>query len=101
MDNMLSVCVYCDSTDLYTEEEIMSENLTDLLFPEHIVRAWYETHKQELDDETMHELHVSKDECSFELWYRDVSTAMDTDGLYDFAKQMGFTATRGEGGVTP
>lgn len=75
----LPICVYCDSTDLYTEEEILLENLTDLFFPEHIVREWHS---------------VIKSESPFEEWYNDICTAEDTDGLYDFARSRGFSATR-------
>lgn len=91
---LIPVCVYCDSTDLYSEDEIAVENLTDLLFPERIVRAWYEAHKSEFDDETSYELDIPEPECDFQKWYEEVYTAIDTDGLYDFAIQMGFTPTR-------
>lgn len=92
---MIPVCVYCDSTDLFTEEEIMQENLCDLDFPEYIVRAWYEEHKADFDEDTAHELKIPLSECNFYIWFNEVSTAIDTDGLYDWAiKNYGFHAKR-------
>ena len=92
---MLVVCVYCDSTDLFTEEEIMQENLCDLEFPEEVVRGWYEAHKKELDETTAYDLKIPLSECTFEKWFDEVSTAIDTDGLFDWAIQnYGFHAQR-------
>ena len=94
-NKMISVCVYCDSTDLFTEEEIMQDNLCDLDFPEYIVRAWYEEHKQAMDADTAAELRIPLSECNFEKWFNEVSTAIDTDGLFDWAIQnYGFHAQR-------
>jgi len=91
---MISVICFCDSTDLFTEEEIMQENLCDLDFPELIVRAWYVLNKKVLDSKTAHWLGVPEEQCTFDLWLKEASTAMDTDGLYDFAIAHGFRATR-------
>lgn len=94
-NKMIPVCVYCDSTDLFTEDEIMQENLCDLDFPEYIVRAWYEAHKKELDETTAADLRIPLSECNFYIWFNEVSTAIDTDGLFDWAiKNYGFHAQR-------
>ena len=74
--------LYCDSTDLFTEEEITSENLCDLCFPERIVRDWYEQHKTDFDYDTAEWLQIPLDECTFELWVNEAYTAESTDGVY-------------------
>ena len=84
MENMITVTLYCDSTDLYTEDEIMQENLCDLEFPEEIVRAWYKAHEAQFIEEQRQELGKYT-EPSFETWLHLVYTADDFDGLYDFA----------------
>lgn len=94
MTDMIPVCVYKDSTDLFTEEEILRDNLTDLLFPKSIVVEWYERHKEDLDATTAHELGIPLSECNFDRWYNEVSTAIDTDGLYVFALYRRFRAMR-------
>ena len=83
---MLSMTVYCDSTDLYTEEEIKSENLTQLDFPEEIVKEWYEKHKNEYDANSVGNFND----------FLNSYTADDTDGLYEYAKSHGFQAKRWE-----
>lgn len=91
---LIPVCVYKDSTNLFTPEEIEADNLTGLMFPEWIVRMWYETNKQEFDLDTKHELKIPLEECTFEKWYNEVYTADDMDGLYDYAARIGFQAQR-------
>ena len=86
--------VYCDSTGLYTDEECFDDNLCDLYFPEWIVREWYKTNECDLVYITMRELHIPESEVTFEKWFYEASTAMDTDGLYDFALERGFKAER-------
>lgn len=94
-NKMISVCVYCDSTDLYTEEEIMQDNLCDLDFPEYIVRAWYEKDKRGHDEETIDWTGCALCDCTFERWYDDAYTADSTDGLFDWAiNNYGFHAQR-------
>ena len=80
-DKQLIVCVYRDSTDLYTEEEMYADNLAALYFPEDIVRDWHKAIGAEVP---------------FEEWYNDIYTADDTGGLYRFAKVRGFQAEKGE-----
>lgn len=92
-DEMLSVCVYCDSTGLYTDEECFDDNLCDLYFPEEIVREWYAENEEDFVKETMDELGCSEEQATFSAWF-EVYTADDTDGLYRFALQRGFKAER-------
>lgn len=73
----IPVCVFCDTTPLYTEEECDRDNLCSLQFPKHIVREWY------------------GESTGFEKWLEKY-TADETVGLYDFAKQYGFKAERPE-----
>ncbi|MBR5879001.1 MAG: hypothetical protein IKY91_05565 [Akkermansia sp.] len=83
-DYLIPICVYCDSTPLYTESEILSDNLTDLLFPEVLVREWYAS-------------TIASDNIvggDFENWLENESTADDTDGLYAYALSRGFSAER-------
>lgn len=94
MSKMLEVCVYCDSTNMYTDEEINKDNLTYMLFPEKMVMAWYYSREKEFVEETAFELGISEEDCNFQRWFDDVYTADDTDGLYNFAKQRGFAARR-------
>ena len=71
---IVSVCIYRDSTGLYTDEECNQSNLEDFDLPEEILRRWH-------------------DACflsSYEHWL-DEYTADDTDGLYQFAIEHGFT----------
>ena len=79
--NTVEVCVYCDSTDLYTEEECDRDNLTYLGFPEKIVKEWFD--KQGFFCYT-----------NFDKWLYEEYTADDTDGLYWYAIDCGFKAER-------
>ena len=77
--SMREICVYCDTTGLFTEAEIMKDNLTEIPFPDQIVRAWYD--------------HCPHGYTTYEEWL-DNYTADDTDGIYEFAvSQFGFTGS--------
>lgn len=96
-DEMLLVCVYCDSTDdeLFSDGEIdYYGNLCELEFPEEIVREWYAENESDFVKETMDELGCSEEQATFSAWFEDVYTADDTDGLYWFALERGFKAER-------
>lgn len=73
----IPVCVYRDTTPLYTDEECDHDNLCSLQFPDHIVREWYGKG------------------TGFEEWLEKY-TADETAGLYNFAKGYGFMAERPE-----
>jgi len=85
---MISVCVYADTTGLFSEYECDQDNLTYIDFPEKIVREWYE--KEGLVEDTSIELDKPIEECTFEDWYKAVYTAEHTDGLYAFAESKGY-----------
>lgn len=95
-DEMIYVCIYCDTTPLFTEEEMDRDNLCELSFPRDMVREYYESDKNTFDDETMAELKIQRDECNFEKWITSVYTADSTVGLFDFCKSRGFIAVREE-----
>lgn len=85
-EKLIPVCIYCDSTGLFSEEEYWSENLTDMMFPEWIVREWYKKNEKDF----IAECEAEGYEANPYNWYTEVYTADDTDGLYDFAVQKGF-----------
>lgn len=77
--NLIDMIVYCDTTDLYSEEECVIENLTHLEFPEILLQNYMDYDSDE----------------EFWRWYHDESTADDTEGLYEYCKARGFKAQRG------
>lgn len=83
---LIPVCVFCDTTPLYTEADLLTDNTCDLLFPDDIVRAYF-TRYCDTDEDDPYRV-------TFEDWYENLYTAADTDDLYDFALSRGFTATR-------
>lgn len=85
-EKLIPVCIYCDSTGLFSEEECWSENLTDMMFPEWIVREWY----KENEKECIEDCKAEHETPCFENWIKNSYTADSTDGLYDFAVQKGF-----------
>ena len=74
---LVCVCIYRDSTGLFTDEECMQDNLEDFDLPESILRLWHAEHFHN----------------SYEKWL-DEFTADDTDGLYQFSIEHGFTPIR-------
>lgn len=92
-ENLIPVCIYCDSTGLFSEEEYWSENLTDMMFPEWIVREWY----KENEEECIADCKAEHEEPCFENWINNSYTADSTDGLYDFAVKKGFDPIFGNG----
>ena len=94
MEKMVLVGLYCDTTGLYNEDEMSKDNLCELLFPEKIVKDWYYKNVDKFSEETASELSVSLEECTFDMWFEDVYTADDMDGLYEFAMDHGFKAVR-------
>lgn len=86
---MVSVCIYADTTGLFSEAECNRNNLVDMYFPLWVIKEWYDTDEDGFKFETADELDKSLEECTFEDWFNNVYTAEDTDGLYDFAIQNG------------
>lgn len=79
-DAMMDMCVYCDTTPWYTEEEMLHDNLCDLSFPRKMVQEFYIANGGSIN--------------SFVEWIQDICTADDTIGLFDFCKDRGFIAVR-------
>lgn len=74
------IAVFCDSTDLYTDEEIEVDNLTSLEFPRYIIVGYLNQH------------NVSQP-MSFDEFLEEY-TATTTEFLYDYAKSKGYQAKR-------
>ena len=79
-DANVYVCVYCDTTPWYTEDEMNKDNLCDLMFPRKLVQEFY--------------ISRGGDIMTFVQWFTEESTADDTDGLWQFCKERGFIAVR-------
>lgn len=90
-DKLIPVCIYCDSTGLYTPEECEYDNLTDLDFPEWIVRKWFD---ENIAPSFLETTETGSKRITFDEWYENLYTADDTDGLYDFSYHHGFAAKR-------
>ena len=73
----MKMTVYCDSTGLFSEEECNSDNLTEMVFPDEIVRKWFDKNIKE-------EYKNEYPDLTFEYWVNELYTADETDGLYDF-----------------
>lgn len=84
-EKLIPVCVYADTTGLYTDEECDFDNLCYIDFPEDIVLDWFIQGK--IND------NIDRD-LDFWTWYNDEYTADDTDGLYLFAEAFGFHGKR-------
>ena len=90
--DLINVCIYADTTGLFTEEECEDANLMDVYFPEYILRKWYETHS-ELAEETADDLHKPLSETTYDDWSDHTVWAGDTDGLWQFSIENGYTPT--------
>ena len=82
-DGMMMVCVYADTTGLYTPDETDECNLAYLLFPEAIMDEWFHTR------------------CAENYPFGWTTTdwvnhnyAEDSIGLCDFARKRGFEPRR-------
>lgn len=85
-DDMITVTVFCDTTGLYTEEEMDNDPLCDLRFPRKIVSEWYK--KCYLPT-------VGVDDCPPSLeTFLGCYSADDTDTLFDYAVKRGFAPKR-------
>lgn len=91
---MIVIGMYADQTGLYTEDELARDNWCELEIPERIVRQWYEVNN--LAKETADELGIPIEEATFERWLNEVSNGDDTDGLFQFSVDNGYTPKREE-----
>ena len=85
--DMIRVCIYCDTTPWYTQEEMNEDNLCDLLFPRKLVEDFYNS----TDASDGNCFGKPKD---FADWLDNYYTADDTDGLFAYCQAHGFTAQR-------
>jgi len=85
-EKLIPVCIYCDSTGLFSETECNVDNLTDMLFPGSIINEWYKENEKVLAPECKAEGYKP----NAYNWYTEVYTADDTIGLYDFAVAKGY-----------
>ena len=93
-EEMIYVCVYADTTGLFSEDEVDIDNLCDIAFPKRIVEQYYEESKDVFDAETSRELNIPIEECTFDKWLHEVYIAEDTEELFEFARERGFNAKR-------
>lgn len=91
---MIVIGMYADQTGLYTEDELAWDNWCELEIPERIVRQWYE--ENNLAEETAEELCIPIEEATFERWLKGVCWGEDTDGLFQFSVDNGYTPKREE-----
>lgn len=86
------VDVYLDTTPYYENPDFDDgdTNCIGLWFPKHIVTEWYDMHKEEFIAETMHDLRISMEECTFDKWINEVYLNDDMDGLYDYCVDRGY-----------
>lgn len=87
-EEMLEVTIYKSTVTPYMSMYGMDfddpffdtpDNMMEVEFPRSIVEAWYNRCPEGFDGE------------DFDDWFFNESTADDTDGLYDFAVEHGFT----------
>lgn len=87
-EDMVSVCLYADSTGLYTDDEIDECNVAYILFPYDIVEAYYiEVIAPAFGFEPEGDMY-------FDRWFNEEYIADDMDKLTDFAKSRGFIPVR-------
>lgn len=84
-EKMIYVDIYADTTGQYTEDEVLRYNCVSVQIPERIVRLWFEEKAKPNYDW----------EPDFEEWFKDFYTCDDTDGLYQFSVQCGYTPVCG------
>lgn len=76
--DLVDVLIYKDTTPWYTDEQMNADNLVELLFPRKLVQDFYISKGNSIN--------------SFVEWFKDDYTADDTDGLFAFCKERGYTA---------
>ena len=84
--DMITVLIYKDSTGWYDDkyfEDASHDNLIELDFPVQIVKKWF--------DKSGPFHYYEYDAYDFWDWYKNCYDADDTDGLFDFAVENGFT----------
>lgn len=91
-EEMITVCIFADTTNQFTEEELDADNTCDMEFPRRIVYEYYKQREAEFVEETSDYLGIFLKDCSFDKWVNEVANCDDLCGLYDFALQRGYQA---------
>lgn len=84
---MIPVCVYCDTSGLFSPAECDEDNTIELDFPLWIVKEYYNLYKDDFKAGMECELRTRG---SFKKWYDSYYTADDTIELFDYAYIKGF-----------
>ena len=87
--DMIFVCIYADTTGLFTNDQCDEDNMCNVAFPVEILRKWYEVHT-EIAWETAADLKKPINEVTFEDWLNHTIWADDTDGLWQFSIDNGY-----------
>lgn len=87
-EKMIAIDIYADTTGQYSEDEIFYCNTVEVRIPEQIVRDWFEENCRDVTDFECYE-------PTFESWLKNVYTCDDTDGLYSYSKERGYTPVCG------
>ena len=87
-NDMLSVTLFCDTTPLFTQEEIDAESLCNLKFPRGIVEGWYQ------ECVIPSQYYKVETPPTLDDWLENEYTADDTDTLYEYAVRHGFMPKR-------
>ena len=90
MTKLIKVSVYKDTTGLFTEEEILEDNIMDIELPEGIVKRYFI--ECCLEDFRSKNDTVSEDEL-YQEWM-GVNICDDMDGLVEFARKNGWEVKR-------
>lgn len=91
-EELLSVCLYCDQTGLFSEWECEQDNLCDMYFPPEVLKEWYLQNEDLISSvqaEVTKEIFQEMGDSAWKYWLDYVSTADDTDGLFQFAMDRG------------
>ena len=84
-EKLIYVEIYADTTGQYSEDEVLRCNCVRVQIPERIVRFWFEEKAKTNYDW----------EPDFEEWLKVLYICDDTDGLYQFSVQRGYTPVCG------
>ena len=90
MTDIITVAVYKDTTGLFTEEEILEDNIMDIELPEGIVKRYF-------IECCLKDFRGKNDTASEDKLYQEcmsVNICDDMDGLVHFARENGWEVKR-------
>lgn len=93
MEEMITMSVFADTTHQYTEEEIEKDNIAEIELPRRIVWDFYKANEKQFMAVSGAYFEIPPARCNFLDWLASY-TCTDTDELFDFAVQKGFTWKR-------